>query len=178
MARLIWLMGASGSGKDSLLQALRESPPSGLLVAHRYITRAANAGGENHIALSEAEFLRRQQQGLFSLHWQAHQHSYGLGVEIDLWLSRGLDVLVNGSRWHLQHAEARYGQHLLPIALQVSLPVLEARLRARGREDEAQITQRLQRAATPLPAGVQRLSNDGALSETLHAFCRLLGTPP
>lgn len=56
MGRLIWLMGPSGSGKDSLLSALRQREHSQLLVAHRYITRDANAGSENHIALSEQEF--------------------------------------------------------------------------------------------------------------------------
>lgn len=57
MGKLIWLMGPSGSGKDSLLSALRQREHSQLLVAHRYITRVANAGSENHIALSEQEFL-------------------------------------------------------------------------------------------------------------------------
>lgn len=55
--KLIWLVGASGSGKDSLLAALRQREHPQLLVAHRYITRSPNAGGENHIALSEREFL-------------------------------------------------------------------------------------------------------------------------
>ena len=56
MGRLIWLMGPSGSGKDSLLSALRQREHPQLLVAHRYITRAANAGSENHIALNETNF--------------------------------------------------------------------------------------------------------------------------
>lgn len=56
MGKLIWLMGPSGSGKDSLLTALRQQEHAQLLVAHRYITRAANAGSENHVALSEQEF--------------------------------------------------------------------------------------------------------------------------
>lgn len=55
--KLIWLMGASGSGKDSLLTELRQREQTQLLVAHRYITRDASAGSENHIALSEQEFL-------------------------------------------------------------------------------------------------------------------------
>ena len=46
MGKLIWLMGPSGSGKDSLLAELRQQEPAQLLVAHRYITRAANAGNE------------------------------------------------------------------------------------------------------------------------------------
>jgi ribose 1,5-bisphosphokinase len=53
-------MGPSGSGKDSLLSALRQREHSQLLVAHRYITRAANAGSENHISLSEQEFYPRR----------------------------------------------------------------------------------------------------------------------
>lgn len=57
MGKLIWLMGPSGSGKDSLLAELRLREQTQLLVAHRYITRDASAGSENHIALSEQEFL-------------------------------------------------------------------------------------------------------------------------
>lgn len=57
MGKLIWLMGPSGSGKDSSLAELRLREQTQLLVAHRYITRDASAGSENHIALSEREFL-------------------------------------------------------------------------------------------------------------------------
>ena len=39
MGKLIWLMGPSGSGKDSLLAELRLREQTQLLVAHRYITR-------------------------------------------------------------------------------------------------------------------------------------------
>ena len=59
MGKLIWLMGPSGSGKDSLLAELRLREQTQLLVAHRYITRDASAGSENHIALSEQEFFTR-----------------------------------------------------------------------------------------------------------------------
>lgn len=89
MARLIYLMGPSGAGKDSLLAALRADADSAPLVAHRYITRPADAGCENHIALSEPEFLRRRAKGLFALDWQAHQQHYAFGIEVDLWLLQG-----------------------------------------------------------------------------------------
>ncbi|MEN4977126.1 ribose 1,5-bisphosphokinase [Erwinia billingiae] len=177
MARLIWLMGASGSGKDSLLDALRETAPAGVLVAHRYITRAADAGGENHVALSEAEFSRRRERGLFAIDWQAHQHSYALGIEIDFWLSQGLDVVVNGSRLHLPTVERRYGAQLLPVCLQVSPEVLAQRLRQRGRESEEQIALRLRRAAEGAPACCTMLNNDGPLSQTLDHFLTLLAEP-
>lgn len=174
MARLIWLIGPSGSGKDSLLNALRDTPPQGLMIAHRYITRAANAGGENHVALTAAEFSRRAALGLFAVSWQAHGFHYGIGSEIDLWLARGQNVLVNGSRLHLAQAQARYGDQLLPLCLTVSPAVLAARLHQRGRENEAEIARRLERAMQPQPDGCLMLNNDGALAQTVQQLRQLL----
>lgn len=127
--KLIWLMGASGSGKDSLLTELRQREQTQLLVAHRYITRAASAGSENHIALSEQEFFTRAGQNLLALSWHANGLYYGVGVEIDLWLHAGFDVVVNGSRAHLPQARARYQSALLPVCLQVSPEILRQRLK-------------------------------------------------
>lgn len=180
MGRLVYLMGASGAGKDSLLDALRHALPSGLVVAHRYITRPADAGAENHIALRDDEFNQRLEQGLFALDWQAHGCRYGIGIEIDHWMAQGCNVVVNGSRAHLDLAMQRYGQRLLPVCLQVSESVLEHRLQQRGREDGEQIRHRLRRAAqyaSGLPAHCQRLDNDGHLHDTLAAFLRLLEQP-
>jgi len=180
MSRLLYLMGASGSGKDSLLDALRQHLPAGVAVAHRYITRPADAGSENHIALSEAEFIQRRQHGLFALEWHAHQCRYGVGIEIDSWMQLGCHVVVNGSRAHLEKARQRYGQRLLPVCLQVSDDVLAGRLAQRGRENAEQIACRLQRAReyeNALPADCHRLNNDGALQETLQHLLAILSLP-
>jgi len=174
MARLIWLTGPSGSGKDSLLDALRAAPPPRLLIAHRYITRAADAGGENHVALTEPEFEHRAALGLFAMSWEAHGFRYGIGCETEQWLLRGQNVVVNGSRLHLAQAQARFGSQLLPVCLQVSPAVLAARLRQRGREDEAEIARRLARAAQPQPDGCLILNNDGALAETVCQLRQIL----
>lgn len=69
---MVALPGPSGSGKDSLLAELRQQEHEQLLNAHRYITRAANAGNENHIALSEQEFFIRAGQNLLALSWYAN----------------------------------------------------------------------------------------------------------
>lgn len=98
---MVALPGPSGSGKDSLLAELRQQEHEQLLNAHRYITRAANAGNENHIALSEQDFFIRAGQNLLALSWYANGFYYVLGIEIDLWLLAGFDAVVNGSRAHL-----------------------------------------------------------------------------
>lgn len=172
--KLIWLVGPSGSGKDSLLAALRQREHPQLLAAHRYITRSPNAGGENHIALSEHEFFTRAERHLFALSWHANNIYYGIGIEIDLWLHAGFDVVVNGSRAHMAQAQARYAGALLPICLQVSPAVLRQRLEQRGRENETEIAQRLDRAARYVPNECLTLNNDGHLSQSVDALISLI----
>lgn len=75
----------------------------------------------------------RAEQHLFALSWHANNNYYGIGIEIDLWLHAGFDVVANGSRAHLAQAQARYADALLPICLQVSPEVLRQRTEQRGR---------------------------------------------
>ncbi|MGR5066472.1 ribose 1,5-bisphosphokinase [Photobacterium sp. DNB22_13_2] len=170
---LFYVMGASGAGKDSLLQAIRNLYPQQLLVAHRYITRSAQAGGENHVELSIEEFIQRHAQGLFAMSWQANGYHYALGKEIELWLSQGLDVVVNGSRAYLEQAMKDFGYRVVPIVVDVSVEVLEARLYARGRETQDQIVDRLARAEYYRGQCHDNgfvLNNSGTLEQTITQF--------
>jgi ribose 1,5-bisphosphokinase len=65
--RLIYVMGPSGAGKDSLLGFVRERIGAQVMFAHRYITRPVS-DGENHVALSREEFAARLASGVFSKH--------------------------------------------------------------------------------------------------------------
>lgn len=174
--RLFYLMGPAGSGKDTLLRCCRERlVDSRCLIAPRYITREPDLLGENHLCLSDAEFDQRVSLGVFALHWGANGHRYGIGLEIDRWLAMDLDVLVNGSRGHLEHARARYGERLVPLLLQVRPETLRQRLIARGRESTAQIAARVERAqrlAAKTPANVRLIDNDRELEQ---AIGKLLG---
>lgn len=147
MAKLFYIIGPSGAGKDSLIDYLRQhcKPEHGIAFAHRYITRDANAGGENHIALSEQEFLHRKEEGLFSMDWQSHGNYYGVGLEIEGWLGRDINVVVNGSRSYLSEARNRF-DNLCPILIYVDSDVLRNRLLTRGRESSDEIEQRLAKA--------------------------------
>ena len=84
---LVYVMGPSGAGKDSVLERARALLSADLPIAfaHRYITRPADVGGENHVALSRAEFALRRAHGLFAFHWHAHGNDYGIGQEIHAW---------------------------------------------------------------------------------------------
>src|SRR5260221_12325862 len=97
-------MGPSGAGKDSVLQFARAalSADERFAFAHRYITRPPDAGGENHVSLSEPEFETRRVAGLFTFHWHAHGFRYGIGIEIEAWRRAGFLVVVSGSRQHFR----------------------------------------------------------------------------
>lgn len=145
-ARLIYVVGPSGSGKDSLLRYARErlAEEPGVVFAHRYITRAADAGGENHVALTHAEFATRKHNGLFALAWESHGQAYGVGIEINQWLARGATVVVNGSRGYLDETRQRFPE-LLAVTIDAPAEVLRERLLARGREDRSAVERRLER---------------------------------
>lgn len=176
-ARLIYVVGPSGSGKDSLLRYAREqlADDAGVVFAHRYITRPADAGGENHVALTPAEFATRLRNRLFALAWESHGHAYGVGIEINQWLAKGATVVVNGSREYLDEARRRFAE-LLPVTIDVPAELLRERLMARGREDRPAIEQRLarHRAMQRQPVVGRVITNDGPLERAGQAMLALI----
>src|SRR5258708_19734795 len=97
-------MGPWGAGKEAVLHFDGEAigPDHRVAFAHRYITRPTDPGGENHVALSPAEFGTRRAAGLFAFDWQAHGISYGIGVEIEAWRKAGLVVVVSRPPQHFR----------------------------------------------------------------------------
>lgn len=166
--RLVYIVGPSGSGKDSVIAAARGRLPAGTDVAfaQRTITRPDSAGGEHHRAVTMEAFERLLAGGAFAMHWRANGHAYGIGREILDWLARGRTVVVSGSRAHLPEALAAFPG--LEVVLVTAAPeVLRQRLLARGREDSAEVEARLERAAAfdrqVDAAAPLRIVNEGAL---------------
>lgn len=166
--RLVYVVGPSGAGKDSLLEWVRVRLPadSSVRLARRTITRpAAAGGGEDHIAATDAQFDEALARGEFALHWRANGHRYGVGREIEQWLAAGQTVVVNGSREYLGVARANFPQ-LEAVHVAASMDVLRARLVRRGREPARETSDRLARNAAL--AGTVRsaalvLANDGPI---------------
>ena len=176
---LVYVMGPSGAGKDSVLDRARALLPAELPIAfaHRYITRPADTGGENHVALSPAEFALRRAHGLFAFHWQAHGNDYGIGHEIHAWRRAGLTVVVSGSREHFRTMDG-VDKDTVPVLITAPAERLQERLLKRGREDAAAAAERLRRSAMQDfdHAGMVTITNDGALDQAADAFVRLLAT--
>ncbi|MGE0153813.1 MAG: phosphonate metabolism protein/1,5-bisphosphokinase (PRPP-forming) PhnN [Reyranellaceae bacterium] len=170
-----YVMGPSGAGKDTLLSYARQRlAGSAVVFAHRYITRQPSPD-ENFVSLSEAEFAARAERGLFAWHWQAHETRYGIGVEIEAWRAKGCTVVVSGSRDHYAHALAD-DESVTPVLVTASPAIIGDRLRRRGRDSEAQIEERLSRAALfeLAHARLRIVRNDGPVEDGGEALVAIL----
>ena len=179
MSKLIYIVGASGVGKDSLMhyarQRLNGSAP--ILFAHRYITRQVTGTSENHIALSPEEFQLRKAGRLFALDWESHHLYYGIGREINDWMISGFHVVVNGSRQYLPVARELYPQ-LVTIVIEADPGVILQRLQNRGREDAGDIMDRIKRQPSLDKAGLISISNNGLLEEAGETLVNVLKSFP
>lgn len=174
MSGLYAIVGPSGAGKDTLMEAARVRDPRVYLV-RRVITRPAEAGGEDFESVTEAEFARRLAAGDFALHWQAHGLSYGIPANVRAVLGEGRPVLFNGSRAALAEAVRVFPQ-LKVIHVTARPDVLRRRLLERGRESPEEIEERLERVPFTVPDGIEmyELDNSGELETALDGLLRIL----
>jgi ribose 1,5-bisphosphokinase len=147
-APIVYVMGPSGAGKDSVLRYARERVDGHqpIMFAHRYITRPPTPGDENHVALSASEFAARRAHNLFAMHWEAHGLQYGIGIEIERWREAGCLVVVSGSREHFEQ-ELAAAAGVIPVVITSDPPILARRLMRRARDDAHAVTKRLERGA-------------------------------
>lgn len=162
------VVGPSGVGKDTLIDGARAALAGDEMVtfARREITRPAEAGGEDHIAVTPAQFEAREAAGRYLLSWRAHDLAYGIPIEVVDQIAARRTVVANASRSVLDHARAVTGG-LRVVSIDADPKILARRLAARGREDAEAITARLARARAVTVTGddVIELWNDGPVEQ-------------
>jgi ribose 1,5-bisphosphokinase len=171
MTMLILVVGPSGAGKDTVLGMARlalAGDPRFRFV-RRVITRPADAGGEDHEAVSEADFARRA----FALYWQAHGLHYGIPPDVTEDLARGIVVVANVSRGIIAEAADRFPVRVIEITAPPA--ILARRLAERGRETADDVAKRLARDV-PLPdhVPVDTIINDKTPADAADRFVEVL----
>lgn len=179
-AHLIYVMGPSGAGKDSVLGWVRQqlgALPT-LHWARRTITRRADAGGEEHEAVTFDEYARDLAAGCFALAWRANGRAYGIRHRELAPLTRGEWVVVNGSRGWFPVAQSAF-PGLVGVHITAAPEILRQRLIARGRETPEEIEARVARATAYVPPpGLIEIRNDGALADAGQALLTALRQLP
>lgn len=171
---LFLMVGPSGAGKDSLIQAAAETLAGNrsYVIARRAITRPADRDREDHEPVSFEEFRGREERSEFMLSWHVYDTHYGIPISYEEDLTNGRHVIANVSRTVVGPGVTNFPPSRV---IQITAPreVLEARLRARA--DPATAAARLARAVV-LPEGipVTHLLNVGELSYGAARLVQLL----
>lgn len=176
---LIFVIGPSGAGKDSVLAGLRsrwEERPQEPRAhwARRTITRPASAHGEQHEAVDLLTFEHLVRKDALGMHWSANGLHYGIRREELRPLQDGDWVFITGSRGYLPTLLKHWPEARV-VYIGASTPVLQARLVARGRESEQAIAARIAReVALELPANTLMIQNDGLLEDAVSSLMEQL----
>jgi ribose 1,5-bisphosphokinase len=178
---LIYVVGPSGAGKDSVLSWLRQHTPEAAPVhwARRTIDRpnSAEPGAENHEQVDTAVFQQLVADAAFAMHWDANTHRYGIRhSELTRLIDSSWCVMVNGSRAHLPMAARDY-PGLTVLHITATMDVLRERLSRRGRESVEEIEARLSRSvdlAVPHGAELIEICNDSTLDVAGHVLLEQL----
>lgn len=171
---LIAVVGASGVGKDSVIDGLLSSSAT-LKRAKRVITRDPQLPSEDFYPLNTAQFDRAVTDGDFCLHWRAHDLSYGIPKHVLSQVQNGDYVIANLSRSVLLQAAEQF-PNLFVLHLSAQPATLAKRLITRGRETESEVVARLARSTYPLPDGlnIEEVRNDSDLQETVQTVIQRL----
>ncbi len=169
---LVFVVGGSGVGKDSLLIGAQRALESDdrFYFPRRLITRESVAELEDHDTISYDEYTRMVVEGEAALNWQAHGLCYIIPKSIETELRSGKIVVCNVSRSVISKAAAEYPVHIANITADLELRA--QRLASRGREDAECIKARLARSPIALPENVPttQIPNNRSLDDGITAF--------
>lgn len=174
--RLVLIVGPSGAGKDTLIDAAREALQGDprIVFARRVVTRPPSPH-EDHDSLDEDAF--EAARAGFALAWEAHGLRYGVPAAIDDQVRSGRVVVVNASRTVVALARERYAQARI-VLVDAPAEVRAARVAGRGRDSDGDIAARLERLAVrPSETGPPDvvIVNDRSIEAGVRALLDALG---
>ena len=165
---LIFVVGTSGSGKDSVMrETLAYLTQSGVSaqILKRIITRTPDKNEESNF-MTVDEFSNRKKD--FAIAWNIYDNWYGIPWEaINVAYEKHSLLLINVSRGVLYEARKLFPSSLI-ILVTVPKEIAESRLKNRGREDHEGMRVRLTRMSKKIdmPAPNKIISNSGGLKDT------------
>ena len=174
---LVLVVGPSGAGKDTLIDAGRERfrGDARFVFPLRCITRPVGAPGERHIAISTSAFAEAEAAGSFLLAWRSHGLAYAIPAHVQDDIAAGRIVIVNVSRGVIAEAE-RLVSNVAVLHVTASAEVRALRIRGRRRESDDAIAGRLERSVDVVTARapVVTIDNGGALEDAVASFTEAL----
>lgn len=139
----------SGGGKSTIARELIKKGP-GLSFSISVTTRLPRPGeknGDDYFFVTEKKFEKIKKEKGFLEFANVHGFWYGTPKKfIDDHLKKGKDILLDIDIQGGKQIKQIYPGSVLIFILPPSFKVLEARLRERGKDDEASIQRRLKRA--------------------------------
>lgn len=170
---LFLVVGPSGCGKDSLIQAVKDrlDHDDRFVFPRRVITRATHLMGEDYIHSTQDGFQLAEEGNAFMLHWHTYGHAYGIPGYVSQYLETGKNVVVNSSRDCVDEAIDLFSP-VVVLNIHVTLNTAFQRLKERGREGEDEIAQRLKRYDHPISdrATVITIDNNGAFDDSVKTM--------
>ena len=165
--RIIYLMGASGVGKDSLIGYVLGRFPGekNFVVTRRYVTRQGS--GENSrydLPVTTAEFQQLEREGFFTMSWEGYGYRYGIGRrELENNLENQFHCIINGSRRYYPLARQQYPD-LVSVLVRADPGLRWLRLETRRRDNPAELATRLKNSDESLGLTKETLSPDHILN--------------
>lgn len=172
--KIVLVVGASGTGKDTLLRSARsyyEHDPR-FCFAKRYVTRPPDANEDNYF-IDRAGFMILRNHGYFLANWEAYGNMYGIpwsACEVP----RGATLFCSVSRTAIRDVERQFDS-VTTLQITARAEMLQARLEKRARENAASIEKRIARAKELCHArNLILFDNSPPLSLTTVSFIDLL----